>query len=82
MLQVSSEQSVQLFSNCITSIYFSANWVKVIGTMCKPSNVVVLGIEDDFPKFGIVLGIFIVRGNRIVLHSYNQRACFNALKHG
>ena len=78
MLQVSSGQCVQLFSNCITSTYFSARWVKVNGTTYKPTNVVVQGIEDDFPKVCNCAWDIYCRNEQDCpqyQHSYNRAGC-------
>ena len=47
--------------------FFRANWVKVNGITYRPSNIIVLGVEDDYPKFGKVLAVYVVGANRILL---------------
>lgn len=60
-----------------------ANWVKVTGTTHRPSSVIVLGVENDHPKFGQVLAVYVVGTNRILLQTENlQTQSFSNHYHG
>lgn len=42
-----------------------ANWVKITGCLYKPNCVVVLGVEDDYPVFGLTKNLFAVDSGQV-----------------
>lgn len=40
--------------------YQRANWIKLFGTLYKPSCCVVMGFQDDMPKFGEISDILVL----------------------
>ena len=72
MVQYCIEVQRTVFMHAYFTITFyrcRANWVKVTVTTYRPSGIIVLGIEEDYPKFGLVLAVYVVRTNRILLHT-------------
>lgn len=57
MLQVTTEVFIKLLYDCFLC---RTRWIRICGTLYKPSCVVVLGVEDDYPVFAEVKGLFVV----------------------
>ena len=44
---------------------YRANWIKITGCLYKPNCVVVLGVEDDYPVFGLTKNLFAVDSGQV-----------------
>lgn len=41
------------------NIYIRTRWIKTNGQFYKPFNAVVMGIDEDYPQFGVIQNIYI-----------------------
>ena len=45
---------------------YRANWIKITGCLYKPNCVVVLGVEDEYPIFGLTKALFVADSSQVL----------------
>ena len=69
MLQVCCHLLCNVHCTCVSNnvLYHPhrANWIKITGCLYKPNCVVVLGVEDDYPVFGLTKALFVVDSGQV-----------------